>query len=72
MVFWMAGLLVGCVKARRNIYCQFLFLLMLYFIGVTIVNISDAGGEVQDTFCRLYRGHLFIRLAGNKGFLGKE
>ncbi len=45
MVFWMAGLLVGCVKARRNIYCQFLFLLMLYFIGVTIVNISDAGGE---------------------------
>ena len=45
MVFWLIGFLVGCVKIKRNIYYQFLIWVMLYFIAVTIINISNAGGE---------------------------
>jgi len=45
MVFWLIGFLVGCMKIKRNIYYQFLLWIMLYFIAVTIINISNAGGE---------------------------
>ena len=45
MVFWLIGFLVGCAKIKRNIYYQFLLWIMLYFIAVTVINISSAAGE---------------------------
>jgi len=45
MVFWLIGFLVGCAKIKRNIYYQFLLWIMLYFVAVTVINISSAAGE---------------------------
>jgi len=45
MVFWLIGFLAGCVKIRGNIYYQFLLWIMLYFVAVTVINISDVAGE---------------------------
>jgi len=45
MGFWMIGFLIGCVTGRRNVYFQFLLWVMVYFIAVTVINISEAAGE---------------------------
>jgi hypothetical protein len=45
MVFWLIGFLIGCVKIKQNIYYQFLLWIMMYYIAVTLINISDAAGE---------------------------
>ncbi len=45
MAFWLIGFLVGCLKIKYNIYYQFLFWIILYFVAVTVINISSAAGE---------------------------
>ena len=40
MVFWMTGFLFGVIKIGRNIYYQFMLFVILYFLCVTILNIS--------------------------------
>jgi len=45
MIFWLIGFLAGCAKIKRNIYYQFLLWIMLYFVAVTVINISNAAGE---------------------------
>lgn len=45
MGFWLIGFLVGCVQIKGNIYYQFLLWIMLYFVAVTVVNISVVAGE---------------------------
>lgn len=45
MVFWVIGFLVGILRAGRNIYYQFMLFIILYFVSVTILNISLLAGE---------------------------
>jgi hypothetical protein len=47
MVFWMLGLVAGAVKAGRNIYYQFVLLIIAYFI---VVSIAGAGLLVGERF----------------------
>ncbi|MCX5695246.1 MAG: glycosyltransferase family 39 protein [Candidatus Omnitrophica bacterium] len=45
MALWMVGFLVGVYKIRRNVYYQFLLLVILYFVGVSVFNLSSAVSE---------------------------
>jgi hypothetical protein len=45
MVFWMIGLLAGVVKTGRNIYYQFILLVIVYFIVISIEGASMHVGE---------------------------
>ena len=45
MVLWMIGFLAGVYKIRKNIYYQFLLIVILYFVGVSVLNLSDAVSE---------------------------
>ena len=39
--FWLPGFLAGLYKTRKNVLCQFLLLVLLYFSVGTVVNLSD-------------------------------
>jgi len=41
MFFWLAGFLAGVYKAWKNVLYQFLLLILLYFSGATVLNLSD-------------------------------
>ena len=45
MVFWMAGFIWGLIKAKRNIYYQFLLFATLYFITISICGAMWTVGE---------------------------
>lgn len=45
MVFWVAGLIAGIARIRGNIYYQFLFCVILYFIAASIGGVSMLVGE---------------------------
>lgn len=45
MIFWLIGFIVGVAKIRRNIYCQFMLFVILYFLCATIANIALLAGE---------------------------
>jgi hypothetical protein len=45
MVLWMVGFLAGVYKMRRNVYYQFLLLVIIYFVGVSVINLSSAVSE---------------------------
>ena len=45
MVLWMIGFLAGVYKIRRNIYYQFLLLVIIYFVGVSVFNLSFGVSE---------------------------
>jgi len=45
MSFWMFGFIIGTVKIRTNIYYQFIFLVILYFIFTSIGGIALEVGE---------------------------
>jgi len=40
MVFWFTGFIIGILKTRRNIYYQFILLVILYFITASIGGVS--------------------------------
>jgi len=45
MVFWLIGFCMGVVKTRRNIYYQFLVLVIVYFAAVTVISAGWAAKE---------------------------
>jgi len=45
LVLWFVGFIFGLVKARRNIYCQFILLVIAYFIFVTIGGVALSASE---------------------------
>ena len=45
MAFWLLGFLAGCYGLKKNIFYQFLFLVVLYFLAVTILNIGVLASE---------------------------
>jgi hypothetical protein len=45
MFFWFMGFLVGCASLGKDVRYQFLFLVILYFIGATILNIDFIADE---------------------------
>ncbi len=45
MVFWMLGFVIGVVKARRNIYYQFMLFVIAYFIAASIGGAGLLVGE---------------------------
>lgn len=45
MIFWFAGFIFGMARAGRNIYYQFMLLVIAYFILATIVGVSLSAGE---------------------------
>lgn len=45
MIFWFAGFIFGIVKAGRNIYYQFILLVIAYFIFVSIGGVSSSVSE---------------------------
>lgn len=45
MVFWMLGFILGVVKAGRNIYYQFMSLVVVYFIAASIGGAGLLVGE---------------------------
>jgi len=47
MVFWMLGFIIGVVKTGRNIYYQFILLVIAYFIAASI---AGAGFHVGERF----------------------
>jgi hypothetical protein len=48
MIFWITGFILGLTKIKRNIYYQFLLLLILCFASVTIiVEMWNVGGRYR-------------------------
>ncbi|MDD2679593.1 MAG: glycosyltransferase family 39 protein [Candidatus Omnitrophica bacterium] len=47
LVFWIIGFIAGIMQARRNIYYQFMFFIILYFI---FTSIGGAGWIVGERF----------------------
>ncbi len=45
MAFWFMGFLAGCLCVRKDTRYQFLFMVILYFLGVTILNIGFAASD---------------------------
>jgi hypothetical protein len=45
MVFWWIGFLVGLLKLKSNIFYQFIFLVIAYFVFLTIAVIASSCGE---------------------------
>ncbi|MFH0855149.1 MAG: glycosyltransferase family 39 protein [Candidatus Omnitrophota bacterium] len=45
MVFWLAGLVIGCLRCGRNIYYQFIILNIAYFIAASIGGVSLLASE---------------------------
>jgi hypothetical protein len=45
MIFWFSGFWVGCACLKKDRRYQFLLLVILYFLGVTILNIAFLASE---------------------------
>ncbi|MGA2775497.1 MAG: glycosyltransferase family 39 protein [Candidatus Omnitrophota bacterium] len=45
VIFWMLGFLAGIFRIKKDIYFQFLVLVILYFLGVAILNLGVDAGE---------------------------
>lgn len=45
MVFWMLGFIIGIANIRRNIYYQFILIIILYFILTSIGGVTRLAGE---------------------------